>query len=34
MGGVDAVNEIHLSEPEAIRTMVEERLNTFKPGGA
>jgi uroporphyrinogen-III decarboxylase len=34
MGGVDAVNEIYLSEPSAIRTMVEERLEILKPGGA
>ena len=34
MGGVDAVYEIHLSEPVAIRKIVKERLNTFKPGGA
>ncbi|GEM_PF-6998788 len=34
MGGVDAVNEIHLSEPVAILNMVKERLITFKPGGA
>ncbi len=34
VGGVDAVNEIHLSEPVAIQKTVKERLNTFKPGGA
>ena len=34
MGGVDAVNKIHLRQAEAIRIMVEERLNAFKPGGA
>ena len=34
MGGVGAVNEIHLSEPVAILHMVKERLITFKPGGA
>ena len=34
MGGVDAVYEIHLSEPVAIRKIVKERLKMFKPGGA
>ncbi len=34
MGGFDAVNEVYLSTPEAIRSTVKERLEIFKPGGA
>jgi hypothetical protein len=33
MGGIDAVNEVHLSSPAAIRSMVQERLQVYKPGG-
>lgn len=33
MGGVDAVNEIYLSDPKSIRSMVRDRLTVMKPGG-
>ena len=33
MGGIDAVNEVYLSNPKAIRKMVKERLEIYKPGG-
>ena len=33
MGGIDVVNEVHLSDPDSIRGMVEERLAIYKPGG-
>ncbi len=33
MGGIDAVNEVYLSTPDKIRTMVKERLALYKPGG-
>ena len=33
MGGIDAVNEVYLSHPTAIRQMVKERLDIYKPGG-
>lgn len=33
MGGIDVVNEVYLSNPEAIWHMVRERLRILKPGG-
>ena len=33
MGGVDAVNEVYLSNPDEIRRMVERRMAVYKPGG-
>lgn len=33
MGGIDAVNEVYVSTPDRIRTMVKERLDLYKPGG-
>ncbi|MDP6778436.1 MAG: uroporphyrinogen decarboxylase family protein [Candidatus Latescibacteria bacterium] len=33
MGGVDAVNEVYLSNPDEIRKMTRERLETYMPGG-
>jgi len=33
MGGIDAVNEVYLSNPADIRRMVEARLEVYKPGG-
>jgi hypothetical protein len=33
MGGIDAVNEVYLSTPAAIKEMVRGRLETYKPGG-
>ena len=33
MGGVDAVNEIYLSDPKTIRSMVRDRLGILKSGG-
>ena len=33
MGGIDAVNEVYLSNPGDIRRMVEARLEVYKPGG-
>jgi len=34
MGGIDAVNEVYLSDPASIREMVRRRLDIYKPGGA
>lgn len=33
MGGIDAVNEVYLSNPRDIREMVKRRLDVYKPGG-
>ena len=33
MGGIDAVNEVYLSNPSDIRRMVKQRLEVYKPGG-
>ncbi len=33
MGGIDAVNEVYLSNPADIRQMVKRRLDVYKPGG-
>jgi uroporphyrinogen decarboxylase len=34
VGGVDAVKEIHLSNPKDIRDTVRRRLDILRPGGA
>ena len=33
MGGIDAVHEVHRSDPARIRSMVKDRLATYMPGG-
>jgi hypothetical protein len=33
MGGIDAVNEVYMSNPKAIRDMVRQRMEVYKPGG-
>jgi len=33
MGGIDAVNEVYLSNPGDIRNMVRDRLEVYAPGG-
>lgn len=33
MGGIDAVNEVYLSDADSIREMVRDRLAIYKPDG-